>query len=66
LTSARGEEALLADGRVQLHGEDDLLRRLTTPTLVPCWRSIDGGVEVDGRIHSRDSSGARSTVFRST
>ena len=53
LSSAKTEEAVFPDGRVQLNVEHDLLRGVTPPMLVWWWRNIGGEMELNGRIYPR-------------
>jgi len=53
LSSAKTEEAVLPDGRVQLKVEHDLLRGVTPAMLVWWWRNIGGEMGLNGRIYPR-------------
>lgn len=53
LSSAKTEETLLADGRVRLRIEHDLLRGVSPPMLVWWWRHIEGDMEIEGNVYPR-------------
>jgi hypothetical protein len=53
LSSARTEESVLADGRVRLHIQHDLLRGVTPPMLVWWWRNMDGEYDLGGQKFHR-------------
>src|SRR2546425_693607 len=53
LSSAKTEETALADGRVRLHIEHDVLRGVTPAMLVWWWRNIEGTMELGGQTHPR-------------
>jgi hypothetical protein len=53
LSSARTDESALADGRVRLHIEHELLHGVTPRMLVWWWCNIDGDIEIGGLAYPR-------------
>jgi hypothetical protein len=53
LSSAKTEETALADGRVRLRIEHDVLRGVTPAMLVWWWRNIDGTMELGRQTQPR-------------
>ncbi len=53
LSSAKTEERLLPDGRIELHIEHDLLRGITPPMLAWWWRNIEGEMAVGSQKYPR-------------
>jgi hypothetical protein len=52
-SSAKTEETILADGRVRLHIEHELLRGVSPPMLVWWWRNMAGEMELAGKTYPR-------------
>jgi hypothetical protein len=53
LASAKTEETVLADGRVRLHIEHELLSAVTPAMLVWWWRNMGGEIELNGQAYPR-------------
>jgi hypothetical protein len=53
LSSAKVEERVLSDGRVQLHIAHELLAGVTPEMLLWWWGNIDGTMELNGRSYAR-------------
>ncbi len=53
LSSAKIQENMLPDGRVELRIEHDLLRGVTPGMLVWWWRNIEGDMDLGGKIYAR-------------